>query len=432
MGRSAPCSEYAFRTYKLAAPGTWLWAACLLFLALGIRIALLPIQSTDYTLFVHRWLEYIEQHGRHRALAYGFSNYEPAYTYLLVAASYFRPALPSLLLVKSICLPFELLAAWAGMDVAGRIQDLNALRRPGCAAFIAILLLPTLVLNNAAWGQCDIIYTAFLVLSFRSSIIGRPCATILWFGTVAFKFQALFFTPFIILLLLKRRISAKHLLLLPAVPTLFAIPAVLEGRPPLEIARILLNQADTYRHLAMNVANPWEFVGNHFYALGVIAAYLATISVILIYLLKACRQKSNTARWLLLSATVSLALMPFFLPKMHDRYFFPAELFCVVLACAIPEFRVPAVLMQLASVLVYSNFLLNLDRRPKLHAAVLVLAIFANTCALIFLSRSYLHDSYESRSEVKDELPTEERSGRQPIQQSFPERFPNLYAPRRL
>jgi Gpi18-like mannosyltransferase len=367
--------------------------AFLLLLALLLRIVLVPIQSSDYTLYVHQWLAYIHAHCGYKALADGFSNYEPAYTYLLVAISYCRSTISDLLLIKVLCFPFEFLAAWAGMDIVRIVRraDMRATVTKDSMVFPVLLLLPTVVLNNAAWGQCDVIYTAFLLLSFRSVLLGRRRATILWFGVaLSFKFQALFFAPFIVVLVLKRRISAGLLLFVPTVPAAFALPAVLAGRPAIQIVRIFLDQAHTYNRLAMNVANLWEFIPGNLYSIGVIVAYLSAAAGMFIYLRYAAKQKTITASWLLLTATVSLTFVPYMLPKMHDRYFFTAEVFCVLLGCATPRFRVPALFMQTASLLMYANFLCDLTRRPKLHAAFTIVAVIANTYAFLYLCRAYL------------------------------------------
>ena len=219
----------------------------------------------------------------------------------------------------------------------------------------------------------------------------QPAATALWFGAAsAFKFQALFFALFLLVLLLTRRLLFVHLLLLPLGPIAFALPAVLGGRPPMAIARILFDQADTYHQLSMNAANLWEFVPQMFYSAGARIAFALTLVAIIFYAWKSLKQHQPSECWLLLSATVGLSIMPFFLPKMHDRYFFPAELFCVALACALPAFRLPAAFMQLSSLLVYSNYLLDLDARPKIHLTFTFAAVGANTTALYFLANRYL------------------------------------------
>jgi Gpi18-like mannosyltransferase len=367
-----------------------------------VRLALWPLKSSDYEIYLHPWLQYIVQHGYHRALGQGFTNYEPAYTYLLVLISYLIGFLPELLLIKVICFPFELLAAWAGMQIVECIQPRTYPALPRWTIFAGFLCLPTVILNNSAWGQCDVIYSAFLLLSLKDALLDRPYRTALWFGVaLSFKFQALFFSPFILLLLLVRRIRIRHLLVVPLMPVLFGLPAVLEGRPSLEIAKIFFNQADTYHQLVMNAANLWQYVDNRFYPTGVGIAYLITVTAILAYLLRSLMQKQITRSWLLLSAVVSLALMPFFLPKMHDRYFFPAELACAALAFSTFTYWVPALLMQLASVFVYSNFLFDVGRRPRLLLLTTQLAVISNTCAVAFLFIRYFRG-------YKGQMPSED------------------------
>jgi Gpi18-like mannosyltransferase len=68
-------------------------------------------------------------------------------------------------------------------------------------------------------------------------------------------------------------------------------------------------------------------------------------------------------------ALVSVACFPFILPRMHDRYFYPADVFSIVLAFYMPELWFVAVSYQVISVLVYSINLLQLGLMPNLIIA---------------------------------------------------------------
>jgi Gpi18-like mannosyltransferase len=62
---------------------------------------------------------------------------------------------------------------------------------------------------------------------------------------------------------------------------------------------------------------------------------------------------------LLVCATVSVSLTPFLLPKMHERYFYLMDVFTFLLACCIPNLRLPAFLAQVSSVLTYPIYLFS-------------------------------------------------------------------------
>jgi hypothetical protein len=59
----------------------------------------------------------------------------------------------------------------------------------------------------------------------------------------------------------------------------------------------------------------------------------------------------------LLIAALSAALLPFVLPKTHERFFFPAELLALALAFARPRYWSAAALFQIGGLLAYTDFL---------------------------------------------------------------------------
>jgi Gpi18-like mannosyltransferase len=61
-------------------------------------------------------------------------------------------------------------------------------------------------------------------------------------------------------------------------------------------------------------------------------------------------------------ATLSAAAMPYVLPRMHDRYFFVADVLSLTLAFAYPRYWLAAVLFQIGSLTSYlAYFGLSMD-----------------------------------------------------------------------
>ena len=80
--------------------------------------------------------------------------------------------------------------------------------------------------------------------------------------------------------------------------------------------------------------------------------------------------------------------IPFFLPHMHERYFYAADILSLILAFSVPLTFPAALLVQFASLLGYHaylkmRFLLLMDRGAAALIAVLVLcaAFFASALA---------------------------------------------------
>ncbi len=60
----------------------------LFLLAIVLRASLYQMQTSDYTIFVSPWYDFIQTHGGFAALKYNFSNYNPPYLYLLALLTY--------------------------------------------------------------------------------------------------------------------------------------------------------------------------------------------------------------------------------------------------------------------------------------------------------------------------------------------------------
>lgn len=117
---------------------------------------------------------------------------------------------------------------------------------------------------------------------------------------------------------------------------------------------VYFKQADTFKKLSMNAANFWVFVPDQLYDLGVIVGILVSAAAGLGFSIFAARMKDLLkVENLLAAAAFSLLLMPFVLPKMHDRYFYAFEMTSILLACLKPRFAVVALAAQVDGVIAY-------------------------------------------------------------------------------
>ena len=346
---------------------------------------LLTQESRDMHFFLEPWFATIVQNG-FPAMAGDYANYSPPYLYLLGLASAFHALAPPIVLIKAVSILFSLLAA----VVAGLIVlEMTASRQKAFICACLFPLIPTVAINAAWWGQCDVIYATFLLGAFLASLKRMPLRVMLLFSVgFAFKAQAIFFAPYLLYLLLKKELPWKYLVAAPLVYAAMMMPAWLAGRPALELAAIYLDQGSYYRVLAANAPNPWAFVEKYHllpYRPAVLAGLLVAGAVNLGLVWKALHARQDTAETrLLLLASTTLA-SPYLLPKMHDRYFFLADLFTIFLAVVAPRYRLAALAMQGASLAVYLAFLkgpfYQADKIPLLAALPASLALMYLLCA---------------------------------------------------
>ena len=340
----------------LKKPWHVLLSAGLIALAFILRGVCLSYETLDYQDFLAAWVDFFRQNGGLPALKESVGNYNVPY--LTFLALFSKSAVKDLYLIKLLSIFFDVLLAWGVMRIAGHFAK-SAERQ--LLAFFLVLCWPTVILNGALWGQCDSIYVAFAVISIAMAFENRPWLSVAAMGACfAFKLQAVFFIPALLLFLLRGRIQWKHLLAFPIVNIVLVLPAVAAGRGLWDALTVGLRETGSigdglnYNSPSVfaffrNLSNPTE--AGQF---GILAAALviAMVAVVL-------KKKKKTASDLsLLMGTVLLAIaIPFFLPHMHDRYFYGADMFSLALGCAVLPLMPLALLCEFASGLGYYAYL---------------------------------------------------------------------------
>jgi Gpi18-like mannosyltransferase len=365
---------------------------------IGLRIALFPVVTADVRDSFLPWLQYVIDHGRWRALQTIHGDYFPSYYIILVAISYTRRIVPPLYELK-LLQPFvegaTALLAYKTVPLLTRPEDKissASLKRRSIAAAFAILAAPTVILNGSAWGQCDILYTSLLLGSVYCILTSRKTLSAICFAlALCLKLQPMFLGPFLVVALLRKKLRLWQSIFIPAAWMVAALPMLMQGRSFRDSVAAPVTQAGELRSLVTNAANPWEISSvvhlpyRAFLPAGLLLGVWAAV-----WLIRVCmRWKTFDAQSIFLAATLSLTLMPYVLPKMHDRYFFPAEIFLIVLAAIRTEFILPAALLECSSLLCYLNYF---NQKMPLPLTTVVPAVLASTAAVIFMVRRFAHD----------------------------------------
>ena len=222
-------------------------------------------------------------------------------------------------------------------------------------AFCAVWLAPTVLFNGAMWAQADSIWAFFTLVSVALFMRDRN-GVLPFAAAVSVKAQGVLLGPLVLGMLLRRRIHPAWLAAVPGIYVVLAIPVLVVGRSLASVAGVYLEQAHTFHRLTMNAANIWVFAGSTPYEIGVaIGLVLAAVSGLGLSMFIA-RSRRTQPEFILLAACVSLMLMPYLLPKMHERYFYAFELASNALACINPRYLPFAVIAQVGGVLSYLGF----------------------------------------------------------------------------
>jgi Gpi18-like mannosyltransferase len=317
-----------------------------------VALALLPITSSDFTDYVIPWLRALQQRGA-AGLSGEFSDYTPPYLYLLYMVKGLEPLVGPVVLVKLLNLPFV-----AGMAVAigALVSCVTGVRARGVLAGAVVCVAPTVLVNAFAWGQSDSVYACFLLFFVLCACANRPLSAAAMFGlALSFKLQSMFLSPFLLYLVLSKQMRLRHLLCIPAIYLVLMIPAGLAGRPWSELLTIYYQQSRSYGELSLYAANPWWFM-EHFHLLpsraGAAVGLIVGAGTGLAIAVSSLKLRKTAASRLLVAA-LSAAAMPYVLPRMHDRYFFIADLLSLAVAFVYPRYWLAAVLFQVGSLTSY-------------------------------------------------------------------------------
>ncbi len=416
----------------------------LFLLAIALRISLYHVETSDYTVFVSQWYDFIQSHGGFAAFKYNFSNYNVPYLYLLALTTYLP--IPKLIAIKSLSVVFDIVLGLFTYLIINLKYKRSLAAAMGA---LVVLFAPTIFINSSAWGQCDAIYTAFCLGSLYFVLKERPAWACVFFGLAfSFKLQAIFFLPVLLALLLRRKLSLKHLVLIPAIFLLMLVPAFIAGRDVWSLLTIYAGQITTggvgvgavgqftgtgggrfnnggtqpfnggdRGHF--NGGNPGGFNGGGHGAGGAssssltynaptfyqwlpagapeywkwIGIGLAVLVVLGIGTLVLRSKKQLTAGTILKIALVFAVVIPFLLPEMHERYFYLADVLSIIYAFYFPRYFFVAVVMQLCSLLSYAPYMLQTQVVDLKYVAVGVLLIGVCTLVdLVFALRSRAGD----------------------------------------
>lgn len=341
--------------------------------ALVLRMQFFPYISTDYTLFLQGWFSELKAGGGFAAIGRNIGDYMPPYFYLLAFLTYL-PGRP-LFLIKGLSFLGDVILAFFSMRIVERQRG----RFWGCIVYAAVLFLPSVILNSGAWAQCDAIYTAALLACVYFVMEKRDYAAVAAFSVAfVFKLQTVFLAPFLLLMLLKKRIRWRCVLVFPAVYLAAVLPAALMGRSFTDLLTVYFRQAGEYSSISMNLPNlaVW-YPADTSVPVGHLIALTAVLAALVLVFVLWRLEFELTDEMILSLAFLSVLFVPYFLPYMHERYFYPADIFSVLFAFYLPEkFYIP-ILTVFSSTAVVGEFLFGIHL-----ASVKLLSVLMFFCLL--------------------------------------------------
>ena len=343
---------------KIMSTENILFLAVITFFALLLRVLLFPFESGDYHQFLQGWYAALKNNGGFAAVGMNIGDYMPTYIYLLAAFTYLP--FSDLTAIKIIsCIADIVLAAFVMKTVNLYYEN----KTYGIISYAVVLLLPSVILNSAVWGQCDSIFTAALVACVYYFIKNEEVKAVTAYSIAfVFKLQSVFLAPFLLLLLIKRRVKLRTLLSFPLVYLVTILPAAIMGRNFRELLTVYFSQAGQYKMISMFLPNLYTWLPENtpeYISSAAVVLAGALVLTALFYLYK--KQFTFTAEIYISLALFFALLVPFVLPHMHERYYYLADILSVIYVFYFPKKFYISVITVLSSTYAVCHNLFNTD-----------------------------------------------------------------------
>ena len=353
-----------------------------LLMGLIMRLPLKDHVSADSYFFLLPWYERIKENG----LSVQVGDYNLLYQFLIYLMT--KLSVEPLYAYKGLSILFDyLMAAGVGLLVWNLSRD----RWKSILAYVIAVLSPIVVLNSAAWGQCDSIFCCFCVFALLALLKERWGLSMILLGVaLSFKLQAIFLLPvFLFVYYQRRKFSLLHFGLIPVAMCLTGLPMVFFGRNLLDIFSIYGSQTGTYPFISMNYPSSWLLLAQERsaeqFALLKVPAMLLTVAVLAVLMILWLRKKTEpTGLNLLIMAFLMIYTCVLFLPSMHERYGYLYEILAIALAVLIPR-TIPLCAGLLGiSLCTYGNYLFGTETFGLVTLTVLNLMIYGGYLAIFF------------------------------------------------
>ena len=372
-------------------------------LAVFIRICGMDFQSDDFNSFLNPWWGIIK-YNDFTGLAAQVGNYNIPYQIII----YLMTLLPlnALYAYKIVSIIFDFVLAISTAMLVYSFAKSNA-RLKAVIAYSAVLLSATVIFNSSFWAQCDSIYTSFIILAILFLHKDKPIASFVFTGIAfAFKLQTVFILPVLLYYWIStKKISILHFFIIPAVDVIMCLPAIIMGRPFIDIITIYAEQTDYGKLIQMNCPNFYALMcdGNdmtYYYLFKQFSVFLtiAVLGIMMCIIIYKKVDLKNIEVFLLTTAwTVFTCIM--FLSSMHERYGYLLDIILIIYAAVSAKHLWLPIVSTLISLRGYCYYLFSYE--------LVSLKVTAIICTALYVYITFLLVKTIFKIKSSDKLPKE-------------------------
>ena len=262
--------------------------------------------------------------------------------------------------IKSVYFLMDILIA---VGVFLVVKEVTKDKTKAAIGYIISLCLPVQFANSALWGNndsmyfCCFIYILYFILKRKDHLVW------FFFGlSFSLKLQSVFVLPFLFYLVFSRRLKFYPIYMALVALMLSFLPSYCCGASFLKPFEFFTKEVNGYSQLTLGCGNLWKFfsstnMDSSSDALNKASTWIGLLFIFLFTAIIYIRRIKLTKENIVFIGTFLIGIVPFFLPHMHERYFYSLDVLILVY-CLVRKkryFFVP--LMQLSSGIAYYHYL---------------------------------------------------------------------------
>lgn len=343
--------------------------AIALFFIMGviIRLNFRWFVSLDMSSYFLPWFHGYKDGGGLAALSHQVSNCDYTVFHQVFYAIISYLDIEPLFLIKGYSFAFDLLLS---ILTAFIVYELTKSSWKSIAGFAIAWISPIVFLNSACFGQNDSIYVCALLAAVLFYIKDKSNWFMIMYAiAISIKLQAILFLPVVLFLyFVHRRFSILQFLWVPFIYFISSLPAIIAGRPIIEVMNIYFLQTQEFDSVFWNYPSFWSLFltdegasayNEFWHGAAMFFAFAITLGWMIWLFLKS--KKAESIKFVISSSFILLYSVVFFLCGMHERYGYFVEILAIVLVLVYKETLVPMILLYISTLCAYSVFLFRTE-----------------------------------------------------------------------
>lgn len=306
-------------------------------MALTVRYIGRDVLSADMVVSFLPWFKTMKESGGLASLSNNVGDYSLLYQTIVALLTYIDA--DPVYLYKTVSVIFDFLIAVSiafflcecGIETAFKGQDKEVFF---CITYASVLFLPTVFMNSAFWGQCDSIYTFFLLWSiwflYKDNF---PLSFFMLGWALAFKLQPILLFPlYVYYFFSMKRFSLLNILITACTFWLSGIIVYIYRWNTFESVGVYSNQVVMFKKMWMNVPSFWILIGDDYNKLHLFAIGLTFLILGIGLVLVLTRRHMDSFEQIIELAVFVEWTCIVFLPAMHERYTYVMDLLLLMLS----------------------------------------------------------------------------------------------------